>query len=132
MFEHMKNYKVLMSKIASWLRPKRNDKGDESLLFIHIFCHRTTPYHFEEGDGWMAKTFFTGGTMASHDLLVCSLLLVALRGISSCCSCISRTTSHSFRAGTSAVDITRRRANTGSRNRMQTPAKAWPSSNETR
>lgn len=58
MFEHMKNYKVLMSKVASWLRPTNGD--EESLFFVHIFCHRTTPYHFEEGDGWMAQTFFSG------------------------------------------------------------------------
>lgn len=57
MFEHMKNYKLLMSKVSSWLRP---NSPDESLFFVHIFCHKTTPYHFEEGDGWMAQTFFSG------------------------------------------------------------------------
>ncbi|EIW63484.1 S-adenosyl-L-methionine-dependent methyltransferase [Trametes versicolor FP-101664 SS1] len=67
MFEHMKNYKLLMSKVSSWLRP---NSPDESLFFVHIFCHKTTPYHFEEGDGWMAQTFFSGGTMPSHDLLL--------------------------------------------------------------
>ncbi|KAM5534536.1 hypothetical protein V8D89_006004 [Ganoderma adspersum] len=67
MFEHMKNYKALMSKVASWLRA---GGPEESLFFVHIFCHRTTPYHFEEGDGWMAQTFFSGGTMPSHDLLL--------------------------------------------------------------
>ncbi|KAJ3555013.1 hypothetical protein NM688_g2809 [Phlebia brevispora] len=70
MFEHMKNYKLLMSKVASWLRPTNDAGDDESLLFIHIFCHRTTPYHFVEDDGWMAQTFFTGGTMPSHDTLL--------------------------------------------------------------
>ena len=68
MFEHMKNYEELLRKISTWLRPWK--EGKESYLFVHIFCHKTTPYHFEEGDGWMAKTFFTGGTMASHDLFV--------------------------------------------------------------
>ena len=57
MFEHMKNYKALMAKVASWLRP---DGPEDALFFVHIFCHRTTPYHFEEGDGWMAQTFFSG------------------------------------------------------------------------
>ena len=57
MFEHMKNYKALMAKVASWLRP---DGPEDALFFVHIFCHRTTPYHFEEGDGWMARTFFSG------------------------------------------------------------------------
>jgi cyclopropane fatty-acyl-phospholipid synthase-like methyltransferase len=61
MFEHMKAYPTLFAKVATWLTPK-------GLLFIHIFCHRDTPYHFEEDDGWMAQTFFSGGTMPSMDL----------------------------------------------------------------
>ena len=61
MFEHMKAYPILFAKVSSWLRPG-------GLVFIHIFCHRDTPYHFEENDGWMAQTFFSGGTMPSLDL----------------------------------------------------------------
>ena len=60
MFEHMKNYKMLMSKIASWLRPKNDTLGEDALFFVQIFCHKTTPYHFEESDGWMAQNFFSG------------------------------------------------------------------------
>jgi cyclopropane fatty-acyl-phospholipid synthase-like methyltransferase len=59
MFEHMKNYELLMRKVASWLRPTSPEDTNESLLFVHIFCHKTTPYHFEDDDGWMAQTFFT-------------------------------------------------------------------------
>jgi hypothetical protein len=60
MLEHMKNYKMLMSKISSWLRPKTSTSSEDSLFFVHIFCHKQTPYHFEEGDGWMAQNFFSG------------------------------------------------------------------------
>ncbi|KAG7094275.1 hypothetical protein E1B28_007879 [Marasmius oreades] len=62
MFEHMRNYQVLLRKISTWL------KSQESLLFIDIFCHVTTPYYYEEGDGWMTKNFFSGGTMPSLDM----------------------------------------------------------------
>ena len=48
MFEHMKAYSVLFKKVASWLQPGGR-------VFIHVFCHKDTPYHFEEDDGWMAK-----------------------------------------------------------------------------
>lgn len=39
MFEHMRNYPRLLSRIASWMRP-------EARLFVHIFCHRKYAYAF--------------------------------------------------------------------------------------
>jgi hypothetical protein len=32
----------------------------ESLLFVQMFVHRDKPYHFEEDEGWMGRTFFSG------------------------------------------------------------------------
>ncbi|MEO7433489.1 MAG: cyclopropane-fatty-acyl-phospholipid synthase family protein [Dokdonella sp.] len=65
MFEHVRNYDHLMSRIGEWLRT-----GGK--LFVHIFCHRELMYPFETDgdDDWMGKYFFTGGLMPAADTLL--------------------------------------------------------------
>lgn len=37
MFEHMKNYRMLLKRVASWLK-------QDGKLFVHIFSHKTLCY----------------------------------------------------------------------------------------
>jgi cyclopropane-fatty-acyl-phospholipid synthase len=64
MFEHMRNYQLLLAKLGRWLKA-------DGKLFVHVFAHRTLAYPFELKDGsdWMTKYFFTGGLMPSARLL---------------------------------------------------------------
>ncbi|HEY8002911.1 MAG TPA: cyclopropane-fatty-acyl-phospholipid synthase family protein [Phenylobacterium sp.] len=64
MFEHMANWRELLTRIRGWLQP-------QGRLFIHVFTHRTGAYRFDvedEGD-WIARHFFAGGVMPSHRLI---------------------------------------------------------------
>lgn len=64
MFEHMANWRALLSRVRNWLKP-------DGRLFIHVFTHKTSPYRFDLNDeaDWIGKYFFSGGVMPSHGLI---------------------------------------------------------------
>ncbi|PPD44072.1 MAG: SAM-dependent methyltransferase [Methylocystis sp.] len=64
MFEHMANWRGLLTRVRDWLAPGGR-------LFVHIFTHRDQPYRFDHADksDWIAQHFFTGGIMPSHGLI---------------------------------------------------------------
>jgi cyclopropane-fatty-acyl-phospholipid synthase len=61
MFEHMRNWRELLHRIAAWLEPETGK------AFVHVFSHRTLPYRFL--GTWAAAHFFTAGLMPSHELM---------------------------------------------------------------
>ncbi len=64
MFEHVSNWRALLSRVREWLPP-------EGKLFLHVFSHHTNAYDFDVADksDWIAQHFFTGGIMPSHTMI---------------------------------------------------------------
>jgi cyclopropane-fatty-acyl-phospholipid synthase len=64
MFEHIANWRALLTRARAWLNPGGR-------LFLHVFTHAHAPYRFdhESGADWIARHFFTGGLMPSHTLI---------------------------------------------------------------
>ena len=62
MLEHVRNHGPLLEQLADALAPGGR-------IFVHVFSHRQHAYTFEPGDGWMARWYFSGGSMPSLDLL---------------------------------------------------------------
>ncbi len=63
-FEHIVNWRELMTRVRSCLAP-------DGRFFMHIYTHRSGAYRFDRADGedWIAQHFFSGGVMPSHHLI---------------------------------------------------------------
>lgn len=64
MFEHMSNWRALLTKARGWLK-------HDGRMFIHVFTHRAMSYRFDHQDpaDWIGQHFFTGGVMPGHGLV---------------------------------------------------------------
>jgi cyclopropane-fatty-acyl-phospholipid synthase len=64
MFEHIMNWRELMTRVKSWLTP-------DGRFFMHIFTHRSGAYLFDRADGedWIAQHLSIGRVMPSHHLI---------------------------------------------------------------
>jgi len=64
MFEHMSNWRELLTRAKAWLYADGN-------LFLHVFSHKAASYRFDHQNDadWIARHFFTGGIMPSHGLI---------------------------------------------------------------
>nr|ACO90253.1 putative N-methyltransferase [Thalictrum flavum] len=58
LFEHMKNYGLLLKKISEWM-------AKDGLLFVQHVCHKTFAFHCEpiDEDDWLSEYAFPAGTM---------------------------------------------------------------------
>jgi cyclopropane-fatty-acyl-phospholipid synthase len=64
MFEHMANWRPLLTRMRDCLEP-------DGRLFMHVFSNRRASYRFstDDKDDWIAQHYFTGGIMPSHGLI---------------------------------------------------------------